>query len=217
MATFTEIVTSVTRRTGNDDTTGIGEYINEAYVDVLVRTNCKVSSAALSLTAGVSDYSLDTATIIEITEIAKITSGTVDYIPQRCTPQEILALRANSSSSSPTTRYATDGLTLMIWPTPAAADSLTYYYVPRPATLTGTDVPSYVPAQWHKALFWYACAEASDDRDDSTSAQGEMYRAKYERMLVEIRKNMNRMGGRRLPRATVGARSYAPHDNSADW
>jgi hypothetical protein len=216
MATFSGIVTSVTRRTGNDDATGIGEYVNEAYENVLVRTHCKVSSAALSLTAGTSDYSLDTATILEITEIAKITSGTVDYIPQRCTPQEILALRANSSSSSPTTRYATDGTTLMIWPTPAAADSLTYYYVPRPAVLTGTDAPSYIPAQWHKALFWYACAEASDDRDDETASQGDRYRSYYEKMLRDIRKNVTRMGGRRLPRATVGRGNYAPHDNSAD-
>jgi hypothetical protein len=217
MSTFAEFTSAVTTRTGSDDSTSIGRYVNEAYVDVLTRTRCKVSSATLSLTAGTSDYSLDTATILEITEIAKVTSVGVDYIPQRCTPQEILALRANSTGSSPVTRYATDGTTLMVWPTPAAADTLTYYYIPRPATLTGSDIPSYLPAQWHKALFWYAAAEASDDRDDESSGQGELYRVKYEKMLRDIRKNMNRMGGRRLPRATVGAGVSAPHDNSADW
>jgi hypothetical protein len=217
MSTLTELITSVTRRTGNDDTTGIAEYINEAYVDVLLRTKCSVIEDTLPLTAGDADYTLDPDDVLEVTEVAKVASGGVDYLLERVTPQEILRLRANSVSSSPCTRYATDGMTLMLWPTPAAADVLSYYVIAAVSPLTGSNSPDSIPPQWHKALFWYACAEASDDRDDESSGQGQLYRARYEQMLIEIRKNMNRMGGRRLPRSTIGAGRSVPHDNSADW
>jgi hypothetical protein len=218
LSTVAQFQTSVTRRTGNDDTTACLEYLNEGYADVLLRTRCKVSSTTLSLVAGTADYTIPTATVLEVTEVAKIVSGSLDYRAQRVTPEEILRLRANCDSTDPVTRYAVDGMTLMLWPTPASADVLHYYYVPRPTALAvAGDIPSDIPTQWHKALFWYACAEMSDDRDDESSGQGELYRAKYEQMIVRIRKNMRRMGGRRLPRAKVGPRRLAPHDNSADW
>jgi len=217
MSTLAELVTSVTRRTGNDDSTGITEYINEAYDDVLVRTKCKVTAGTFALSAGYGDYAWDDD-ILEIVEVSTITSGGVNYVPSRVTAQEILRLRANSSASSPALSYAVEGGNLlMVYPTPAADDTVMIYYVPRPTALTGSDTPSYIPAQWHKALFYYAAAEASDDRDDASSGQGELYRAKYEAMLKEIRKNTWRMGGRRLPRATVGSSRFASHDNSADW
>lgn len=205
MSTLAELVTSVTRRTGNDDATGIAEYINEARVDVLLRTKCNVTSLTVTL-AGTADVTLDDATVLEITEVSKVAAGGVDYLLQRVTPQEILRLRSNSSDASPSRKYATEGLTLMLWPIPAAGDVLTYYGIPTPTVLTGSDVPSDIPAQWHKALFYYAAAEASDDRDDATSEQGDRYRSLYEQELVKIRKSINRMGGRRLPRATVGRR-----------
>jgi hypothetical protein len=217
MSTLAQLVTSVTRRTGNDDSTGIAEYINEAYTDVLLRTKCSVSSTTVSLSANVADYTLDSSTVLEITELEKIASGGVDYALQRVTPAELLRLRANSPAPSPSRKYATEGLTLMLWPTPAAADILTYWRIAAVAPLTGSNTPSAIPPQWHKALFWYACAEASDDRDDASSSQGELYRTKYETMLKEIRRNTWRMGGRRLPRATISAQRFVPHDNSADW
>ncbi len=215
MSTLAQLQTSVTRRTGNDDTTACLEYLNEAYADVLLRTRCKVSSTTLSLVAGTADYTIPATTVLEITEVSKIVSGSLDYRAQRVTPEEILRLRANCDSADPVTRYAVDGMTLMLWPTPASADTLYYYYVPRPTALAvAGDTPSDIPAQWHKALFWYACSEMSDDRDDDS---GELYRMKYEQMVARIRKNMRRMGGRRLPRARVGPRRIVPHDNSADW
>jgi hypothetical protein len=216
MSTFAELTSAVTTRTGNDDSTSIGRYVNEARVNVLLRTKCNVTKQTVTL-AGTADVTLDDATVLEITEVTQVASGGVDYLSQRVTPQEILRLRANSSDTSPSRKYATEGLTLMLWPTPTSGDVLTYYGVPTPTTLAGTDIPSDIPLQWHKAMFWYACAEASDDRDDESSGQGELYRAKYEKMLQDIRKNTNRMGGRRLPRATVGVGVSAPHDNSADW
>jgi hypothetical protein len=216
MSTFAELTSAVTTRTGNDDSTSIGRYVNEARVDVLLRTRCNVTALTIAL-AGTADETLDDGDVLEITEVTKVAAGGVDYLLQRVTPQEILRLRANSSDTSPSRKYATEGLTMMFWPTPAAGDVLTYYGVPTPTVLTGADVPSDIPLQWHKALFFYAAAEASDDRDDESSGQGELYRAKYEKMLRDIRKNMNRMGGRRLPRATVGVGVSAPHDNSADW
>ena len=184
---------------------------------MLVRTKCKVLAGTFALTVGYGDYSWDDD-ILEILEVDKFASGGVDYTPARVTTQEILSLRSNNSGTSTPYKYSVAGANLlMLYPTPGSGDVVTIYYVPRPTVLTGSDVPTDIPAQWHKALFLYAAAEAYNDREDSGHVQAQLHRAMYEAMLKEIRKSILRMGGSRLPRAKVGLGGFASHDNSADW
>lgn len=183
------------------------EWINQGATDVLLRTRCKVSSAPLTLTAGAEDYSLDTD-ILRLLELS-VASGGQDYDLVRKTPEEILRLRrASSASTSPSRYYALAGANLlMIYPTPSSADTITLYYVPRPALLSEeSDSPEEIPSEFHKLVEWYALAEAADFDDDGSSGIGSQYLARYEKGIAEAKKAISQKGGTRLAPNIPGRR-----------
>lgn len=181
------------------------EWINQAVTDVVLRTRCKVSSTTIAMSAGTKDYTLDTA-ILQILE-AYITSSNQDYALERITVEEILRLRrTTASNTSPARYYALAGANLlMVWPTPSASDTITVYYVPRPATLSsGSDTPSEIPTEFHKLVEWYALAEAADYDDDGSSGVGAYYLQRYEKGIAEAKKAIARKGRTRLARNIPG-------------
>jgi hypothetical protein len=148
-----------------------------------------------------------------------VTSATQTYSLQRVSHFELLSLRrSQTSTDSPVRRYATMGANLLlVYPTPAASDELTVYFVPRPVVLTaGGDIPSEIPAEYHPAVEYYALARLASMRDDQTSAQGQRYDEKYEAWVRKAKKTINLMGGSRLAPARVGRRRYVPTSRSAD-
>lgn len=196
----------------------IDGWVNEGVTDFLLRTRLKVSPATMTLTSGEDDYTLPTG-ILQIIDLYT-TSGGNSYRLERVTPFEILELRrASGSTDSPARRYAVAGSNLlMVYPTPDAADTVTLYYVPRPATLSsGSDTPSEIPSEFHKAIELFALAEAADYDDDQTSAQGQRYRDEYEKWVQRARRAVTLKGGSRLAPTQVGRRRFVPHDSSADF
>jgi hypothetical protein len=141
-------------------------------------------------TSGTGDYELPSEVIQ--TKALSWASATVSIAgkPERVSPQEILRLRAFSTtfdaSNYPAAYYAVTGNLLMVWPTPSAADVITLYYVPYPTALSGaSDDPSDsthggIPAEWHPGIELYAKWQMADSSDDSSSGQGERYRLQYE-------------------------------------
>lgn len=99
---------------------------------------------------------------------------------------------------------------LMLYPVPAATDTLTIYYIPVPSAMSASgDDPSTaslggIPAQLHPAIEFYACARAASYDDDQSSAQGQRYLDRYQNEIRRYRLLMKRRGGRRMPRAQVG-------------
>jgi hypothetical protein len=87
------------------------------------------------------------------------------------------------------------------------------------------DTPSFIPAEWHKAVEMYACWRMADFDDDGSSQVGEVYRAHYEGadgrggMLRDIRQQNRLQGGRRNPTMRVGRRGrrVRPYTRSVDW
>lgn len=176
--------------------------VNEGVVDVVLRTGCKVSSDTITESAGTGDYELNA-------EILRVvgwdwTGVSATLIPERVTVDELLWRRnVPVDSSYPATAYAFTGNLLMVYPIPAAADTITVYYVPRPATLSaGSDTPSEIPAEHHPAVELYALWKLGSMDDDQSSGQGERYRIQYEGqdgnggMLARIRGQVNLKGGR---------------------
>jgi hypothetical protein len=103
---------------------------------------------------------------------------------------------------------------LVVWPTPQAVETISFLYVPRPSALAaGADIPSFVPAQWHRAIALYAMWQMADYDDDGSSQAGQVYRAEYEGqdgrggILRQMRQATTRMGGRRLGPMRVGRRA----------
>lgn len=189
----------------------IDSSVNEAVVDVLLRTRARVEIATAPLTANEGDYELPLDESLQIVKV-EVTSGGIDYDLVPLDLEQLRGLRrGNPSASSPPRRYAVAGSNLLLlYPVPSASDDvLKLHHVPRPAPLSaGSDDPSTatyggIPTEFHKAIEYYALWQGADVDDDGSSAQGERYRILYE--------GQNGDGGelakiRRFVRARVGRR-----------
>lgn len=223
MATLTQFrselaaVLGLTETTAGDQTM-MDFYVNEGVSDVLLRTHCKVLPFEMSTTAGEGDYTLP-AGILVVIEL-EISTSSAQYVLDRMTPAEVLRLRRNNDGSDTSRAYATSGANLlMLYPIPSGVDTITGLYVPRPTTLSGaSDTPSEIPAEWHKAVSFYALARAADMDDDSTSEQGERYRGLYEQAIARMRYDIYVHGGTRMAPARLNPRRryLVPHDPSTD-
>lgn len=231
MATLATFRTNVASILGLDNSTNgdqslIDTYVNEGVLEVLKNTGCYVASSALS---GVStaDYTLPTAAL-ELRDLYLTSSGT-DYLLERASMDEILRMRRfTPSASGPTRYYALAGHNLlMFYPTPAATDSFTLYYVPYPTALSNSaHTPSNsayggVPDENHNVIEFYALFRLADYDDDSTSQMGERYYALYRQGVADMRRHLSKKGGYRLARARVNPRRShrVPSDPSipAPW
>lgn len=193
-----------------DDKTELDQKINDGVLDLLRRTRCYQVFGNQTLTAGDWQYAMDSAVLSMI----KVYTACGEL--ERVGTDELIHLQTTTSAvGSPGSRYALAGAsTLLIYPTPGAADVLGTLYVPRPTALSGpTDDPSDsthggIPAEWHYGIELYALWKMADSTDDQSSAQGERYRGLYEGQdsrsgyLGQIRAEMYRKGGR-IPRARL--------------
>ena len=224
--TLAQFRTIVASKVGLDNSTSgdqtlIDMWVNEGYEDILLQTHCKVLGCTMTLTSGTNDYTLDT----DILSILKIynSASSINYYMERVTLGDIVDMRraGNSGAVPPARYYAVAGSNLLtVYPTPGSGETLTVYYVPRPTALSASsDVPSDVPAEFHKAIEFYALREAADYDDDQSSYIGRYYDQQYVAWIQRIKKNVLQMGGSRLPRAVLNRTrrlSSVPHDPSQD-
>lgn len=192
--------------TGNDKTE-LDQKLNEGILDILRRTRCYQTFGTEALVAGTWQYTMDTTALTMIKVYT--TSGSSSSQMEQVTPAELIDLQTSSTlQSSPVSRYAIAGAsTLLVYPTPASADTLNLLYVPRPTAMSaaGNDpsTATYggIPAEWHYGIELYALWKMADSTDDASSAQGERYRTMYEGddgrggFLRQIRAEINRKGG----------------------
>lgn len=185
-------------------------WTNEGITDVIVRTRCNVIPATLTLTAGAYDYALPTQILAMDECFSTDQSTNVWYRLNRVSPQQLLNYRVGTqfAGSPPVRWYALNGANLlMVYPTPTAADILTYYYVPRPAVLVNSsDSNTDIPAEWQKAVEYYGCWQAGKYINDGPSQNGNTFMQLYEQELVRLKKGMKQKGGLSLSNAVVGRR-----------
>jgi hypothetical protein len=211
------------KTTGNELTLLDG-YLNEGYEDVLARTRCRVNCGDLTTTDGVWKYRMPSGSMA-VLELWAEADGAVQQF-ERTTSRHILDMRMSTASTSSGVRYyAVEGHDLLIlWPTPTSVENLAFFYVPRPTPMSATaDTPSFVPAQWHRAVELYAAWKMADYDDDGSSQVGQMYRVQYEGpdgrggILRDITQNKKWQGGRRLAPARAGRRpSWRPSSRAYD-
>ena len=210
MTTLAQYRTAVSGKIGLDnsvagDQTAIDLWVNEGVTDVILRSKCQMAAATITLTAGTPDYTMDTA-ILAI-YAAYVNTGGIPYWLEFTSVDEILAMRRTTTANvSPAQFYAVGGSNLfLIYPTPASSsDSVTIYYTARPSTLSlSSDSPSTIPSEFHKAVEYYALAQAADYSDDNTSQGGAVYMQQYELWLRRVKKWVAFKGSHRLPKAMV--------------
>lgn len=232
MATFGALKSKIVRRIGGnttDNDTELGEFLNEAVREILLRTQIKVTTATVSLTANTWEYTLDSSVLL----IKRVVwdGSTDDRKLRRVSPDELVEMQTRGTSPSDSfLYYALDGGDLfMVYPTPSASATLKLYVVQRPTEMSSASHdPSNatyggIPVEFHPAIEEYGLWKFADQDDDSSSGQGERYRLGFEGAdgnggwIGKIRKYRTMKGGTTLPRAKVGRRRYVPSDNSADF
>ena len=230
MSTLAQFRSQVAYKLGMDNTAAsveqglIDGWVNQAIVDILMETEVYVVEATATLTDGKGDYTMD-ANILIVKDVY-VTSGSTNWIFDHVSPDAIIQYRtATTVGGGPSRYYALNGSDiLMLYPSPSAGDTLTFFYVPRPTPLSSaSDDPSSaalggIPSEWHKAIEWYALWQGGDYMDDDSSQNGERYRTYYEGWLKRIKKERSRKGGRRIGAIVPGRRRrpFVAHDPSAD-
>lgn len=201
----------------------LDRWLNEAVVDVLLQTRCKVDCGDLTTTADEWKYTTPTAILALLDITYQSASSSTTSALERVTPAEILRLRQQGDTTSTPTHYALAGNDLlMFYPTPGSADTVEILYVPRPTALSATandpsaDTYGGIPSEYHKAIEYYALWQAGDYDDDNTSNWGLGYRQTYMELIAQFKKAIRKKGGRSLGRARVGRGPRRLHDNSQD-
>lgn len=198
---------------------------------MLRRTHCYISEATLTMTAGVGDYTLDSA-ILAIEDVF-LTSGGSNFRVRRMSTTDLINLRMFQVTTAPTQMYSMNGTNMiMFYPTPSQADTITVYYVPRPTALANaSDDPSSaslggIPSEFHYGLELYMMWKAGDAFDDESSSSGESYRRMYlgdptappgteqrDGFIGTMKKDIRRKGGKHLAGVLIpprGRRIYIP-------
>lgn len=216
----------VSKRLGLDETASGSEdvllagYLNDAVRDFLIRTKCKVARGQLDPEA--TDDANLSLNVLQLLNIRMVGSSGYDRVPIRTTADEILRMRAATSSGS-TRYYALQGNDLlMFYPDLAESDVVTVYYVPKPTEMSSgshdpaTDTYGGIPLEYHSALEEYAAWKMADYDDDSSSQMGVLYHAEYERLVRQTLKAVRGKGGRSLGRVVIGRRGPVRSSPSQD-
>lgn len=188
--------------------------LNEAYEDVLLKTRCNVELATLSFTAGEDSYQLSTPPLAILT--FKTTSGGSEYLMEPVSLPAIRDMQRNGTiTGSPVRYYAVSGNTIVVYPTPSAADTLAIDYVPRPTAMSeAAHTPSDIQPEFHQLLEWYVLAWIGMAEEHQASGNGTFWEAKYEKGLRDMKLALRMRKGIRGRRARVGRPRYAPSDPS---
>lgn len=197
---------------GSSDQLLMDRWINEGVVEVLLRTHIRLATNTFNLVNGTVEYDLDTVAsgTLAIHEAIR-TVAAADKRLIRVALDEIMQLRTGAVSAGTGYFFTLEGANLFItYPTPGASETVTIYRVPRPTTMTtGANDPSTtsfggVPVEAHKAIEYYALAEAGDFDDDTTSGQGARYRALFFQEIEWLKQVVLVRGGRRPAVSALG-------------
>lgn len=211
---------SVSTETGLDITSStagtaeinlITNWVNQGVVDLLKKTKCYVRADEMILTANQNDYTISSGVLEFVSIDLTPASGAIGAGLRRIGLDEIIERRRVAQVVMAPYLYAFTGSDLLsFFPTPSGADTATIYYVPLPTSLSGTaDDPSNsalggIPVMYHDAIEYYAMARAAsyDDDDGGSANYWKMYQGRFR----EIRREIQRMGGTKLPMMKVKSR-----------
>lgn len=224
-STFVDIQNAVlakTRMTGTSDTSKVKDWINQAYSRACLDTEYVQDKTTYTLTAGTAEYDLTTisSSIARIKQITVTYSGVLSPPLRRVTLERILRFQESAGGAAvplaPSQFYALAGYKkLVLYPTPANADTLTVWYVGSPTALSGDSDVSILPEPFSSKLLEYgALAEAADFKGDP--AEGE-YRQLFEVWIQKLREQMHyRQGGGVEGFEWAYDPAFPPHDPSTD-
>lgn len=222
-----EIVFGVSRELGLDDTASSDElilmqrWINRGIRDVLVKTRCYLDEGDMALTIGYTEYRIDSS-ILAVDSMHGTSDGQT-YRLKDLDMNELDAYLISNPSAGPASYYAIRGSFMRIAPAPSSAETLRFFYVPKPAEITAdgttaadsTDLANVtyggIPEEYHDAVEAFVTwkAAAYDDKGGGffrghAFAPGSAYMDLYQGRIKEIRKELRGKGSRGMHAGRLG-------------
>lgn len=198
----------------------IDAWVNEGVLQLLRDTKINVKTAAMGVTAGSGDYTLDTDILAMLDLWYEPANGIQDVMLEPVDSSEILRMRRQVAAADVGPRYyAMQGAHLiMLHPLPASSsDELHVLYVPRPiaALSTTADTPAAtgygnIPTEYHPVIEAYAKWKAGEAEEHRPSEFGMTFQAEYERGVAKIRADLNKKAGVFKARKRAGRRPVWP-------
>jgi len=196
------------------------DWINQVYAEVCVETEALQDTTTISLTGGTAVYTLSTS-IMRIKQM--YVSASADAPSRPLIPTSIEQLLewsasngAQATAQGSVTHYAMLGLQkIQFYPTPAASDTVTAYYVKLPTALSSaSDVSVLQEPYSSKLLIEGACYQAAMFLKDPDAL---LYKQNYDEALRAYRGHLRRKGGAMTQAFRLtGGTAYVPHDRSVD-
>lgn len=191
-------------------------WLNESRVQFLRRTKIFKITAALSVTAGVGDYTIDSEILAFEDAIYDPASGTGRAL-RLVDSLDISEARQISESGTDPYCIAYEGQQIFLYPAPqSSSDQLHIKYVPRPASaLAATaDTPATtayggIPEEYHHVLEAYVKWKAAEHTNDKASGNGREFQEQWEQGLVEAKIAESRKAGLTRGSVRIG--------RGADW
>lgn len=188
-----------------------------------VETEANFTSATWTLTSGTASYTQATVlpNMLRLEEMFVTPVGQAQWGPlEQVSLNRMLRMRQSTggvaTQQGSVTHYTMLGISkIEVFPTPAAADVITAYYVALPTALSANgDVPILQEPYASKILEYGALAEGADFRSDPSEYE---YRQLYQQWMGQFRSHLARRGGNLPGQLEVrGTYSVPPHDPSTD-
>jgi hypothetical protein len=197
---------------GSPDQQLMNRWINEGVVQVLLRTRCRVNTQSFNLVSGTAEYSLEAVAVntLGIQDALRTVAGTQHRL-NRVSLDELLQIRTGQVSATGGYYYTVEGGDLFAtYPVPAANESVLLYRIVRPTAMSAdahdpaNATYGGVPTEFHKAIEYWALAEAADFDDDSSSGMGEKYRNDFMQEIVFARYVLLGRAAQRLSKTKLG-------------
>lgn len=204
------------RLDATNDASKVGDWVNQVYAEVCVETESEQASTTQTMTPGTSEYTL-ASSVLRIKQAYVTPSGGQQSRPLvPVSLEQVLEWLGDNPGNSTPTHYCFVGRgKIKFFPTPAAADVVTYYYVALPTALSGsTDVPVLQEPYVTECLVNGACFKGAVFLKDPDAM---LFKQLYDQALRRYRGHLRRREGSmtRQFRVTRGD-VVVPHDPSVD-
>lgn len=190
------------------------------YTRVVVETEASATTTTLTLTPNVSKYTLSASISRLKTVVSTPVGGQVTTPLRRRTIDQILTYRSAAvgpnASNGTVWAYCLIGLNeLELYPTPQAADVLTFYYTAFPTPLSANgDVPILPEPYATDCLVFGGSAKMAQFSGDPDMS---WYQQLYDDSIARLRTHLNRLSGRITGQFNVqDDMIWPPHDPSTD-
>lgn len=194
---------------GSDELRELQLWANDAVVETLLKTHAYIKIGQVQLQSGVAEYRLDPS-ILAIDDGKGVTPAGVGHY-QIISLAEMIDFQSTNIVNPTYRKYITiEGDMLIVSPTPGSGETLSFYYVPRPAPmmddLNDPSDPAFggIASEYHRALEYYMLWQGAEDDDKDAALKPQDYFQLFTLECKLVRQRKWRKRGRGLLPARAG-------------